>query len=175
MDSRVTERPDMRDRLIAPVIAGGVAPGAAARMAGYVRRGGRPSSRSPGAHVVVTGDGCAAGGPMRPRSRMPPRGLVLITSHPGAAPCDDLALGGAGHADRLGRGRHDRPARPLIPAAAPAPAARPRPGLGRRVLRPWPAVRVRARRAARRSSPEQIAPASAGSRTARTGTARRPG
>ena len=103
MDSGVTERPDMRDRLIAPVIAGGVALGAAARMPGYVRLGGRLSSRSPGARVVAAGDGCAAGGPVRPRSRRPRRGLVLVTPHPGAAPCHDLALEGTGHADRYGR------------------------------------------------------------------------
>ena len=62
-----------------------------------------------------------------------------------------------------------------MPAAAPAPAATPRPGQGRRVMRHWPAVRVHARQAARRSSPEQIAPASAGWRIARTGKARQPG
>ena len=42
-------------------------------------------------------------------------------------------------------------------------------------MRHWPAVRVHARQAARRSSPEQIAPASAGSRIARTGKPRQPG
>jgi len=49
------------DRLIAPVIAGGVALGAVARMSSDMLPGGRQSSRSPGARVVATGAGCAAG------------------------------------------------------------------------------------------------------------------
>ena len=75
----------------------------------------------------------------------------------------------------IASGRRVPPVRHLVTAAAPAPAATPRPGPGCRVMRYWPAVPRRARRAARRSSPEQRAPASAGLRTARTGTARQPG
>jgi hypothetical protein len=41
VDSGVTERLDMRDCLIALVIAGGVAPGAAAWKPAYVLLGGR--------------------------------------------------------------------------------------------------------------------------------------
>jgi hypothetical protein len=41
VDSDVTERPDMRDRLIAPVIAGGAAPAVAARMSCCMPLGGR--------------------------------------------------------------------------------------------------------------------------------------
>ena len=67
-------------------------------------------------------------------------------------------------------------ARRMFPSLAPAPslAATPRPGLGRRVMAHWPAVRAHARQAARRSSPARRTPATAGSRTARTGTARPP-
>jgi hypothetical protein len=45
----------------------------------------------------------------------------------------------------------------------------------RGVMRHWPGVRAHARQAARRSSPVQTAPATAGSRNARTGKARHPG
>ena len=103
MDSGVTERPDMRDRLIAPVIAGGVALGAVARMSGDMLPGGRQSSRFPGAHVVATGAGCAAGRPMMPRSRIPGMGLVLVAPHPSPAPCQYPALDGTDHADHCGR------------------------------------------------------------------------
>jgi hypothetical protein len=86
--------------------------------------------------------------------------------------CPDVWSPAAGRASIIKvLGKHDRPARHLMPAATPTP----RPGPGFRVMRYWPAVRVRARQAARRSSLEQRAPAIAGSRTSRTGTARQPG
>jgi hypothetical protein len=53
--------------------------------------------------------------------------------------------------------------------------ARPHPRPGRSLARRWLAARVHARQEARRSSPERTALAIAGSRTARTGKARRPG
>jgi hypothetical protein len=47
----------------------------------YLRPGGRPLSRFPGARVVA-GDGCAAGGQMMPRSGIPRIGPVLVTRIP---------------------------------------------------------------------------------------------
>jgi hypothetical protein len=135
--------------------------------------GGRQSSRSTGARVVATGAGCAAGRQMMPRSRIPGMGLVLVAPHPSPAPASTSRWTAPITLTRAGQ--HDRPVRHLMPAATPAPAATPHPGPGRRVMRHWPAVRVHACQAARRSSPEQIAPASAGSRIARTGKARQPG
>ena len=120
----------MRDRLIALVIAGGVALGAAARMSGDMLLGGRQSSRSPGARVVATGAGCAAGRQMMPRSRIPGMGLVLVAPHPSPAPCQYLALDGTDHVSRHGRGSMIR--QPVIcrPQPRSAPTATPHPGLG---------------------------------------------
>src|SRR5215468_571469 len=101
---------------------------------------------------------------MRPRSRISRMGLVLVAGHPSAASCHYLylAFGGADDADRHGRDRMIGPVRHLMLAAAPAPAATPRPGAGGRVIGHWPAVRVHGSQATRRSSPERIAPAIAG-------------
>ena len=57
----------------------------------------------------------------------------------------------------------------------PRRTARPHPRPGRSLAPQWLAARARARREARRSSPERIVPAIADSRTACTGTVRRPG
>ena len=135
--------------------------------------GGLQSSRSPGARILAVGDGCAAGGQMMPRSPIPRMGVVLMRPHPSPAPAILRARHRSRYLPRVGP--HDRPVCHVMPAATPAPAATPRPGPGRRVMRHWPAVRGHARQATRRSSPEQIAPAKAGSRIARTGKARQHG
>jgi len=74
-----------------------------------------------------------------------------------------------------GAGQHNRPVRHLAqqPRLRRTATRHRRPGRTR--LRRWLAARSRARPGARRSSPERTAPATAGSRTVRTGTARQPG
>jgi hypothetical protein len=103
-----------------------------------------------------------------PISPIPGR-LVLVNPHPSSAPYNTSR-------SPLAKGKAAQSAGPLSGAAArqrrtATPHRRP----GRSLLRRWLAARARARPKARRSSPERTAPASAGSRSVRTGIARQPG
>jgi len=85
-----------------------------------------------------------------------------------------LVLGGTDHASRRGQGSmigRSIIGRSITPAAEATRHRR----AGRSLRRRWLAARARAHPGARRSSSVRTAPANAGSRTVRTGTARPPG
>jgi hypothetical protein len=172
--SRVAERPDMRDHLIAPAIPDW--------------RGVRRScpdlwllAGEDVSHHVPCVLGCwplvmaarRAARAGRRQDRFVPGGLILVRPHPGQRPCD-ASRSTAPITPAAGNRQHDPPAR--HPARRPRMrrTAMPHGRLGRSLVRRWLAARAHACQEARRSSPERTSPANAGSRSARTGTARHP-
>ena len=172
---KVAERPDMRDHLIAPVIPDW----RGARRSCpdmWLLAGEDVSHLVPCVLVcwplVMVARRAARAG--RRHDRLVPGGLILVRPHPGRRPCD-ASRSTARITPAAGNGQPDRPVHHLARRPRMRRTARPRGRLGHSLVRHWPAARAHARPEVRRSSPERIAPASAGSRCARTGTARQPG